>query len=269
MSWQSRGREKLLMCELFGLSGAEPVPVNKYLNELVKHSTDHPNGWGIAVFSGNGVNVEKEPLPAYKSRYLKARLGHAFMARNMMAHIRLATIGYVDYENCHPFVRSDCTGRTWTLMHNGTIFDCPLLNEYVHSQEGRTDSERILLYLVDCIDMEIKKKGGDLSGSERFSVIDRVIGSISEGNKVNLLIYDGEIMYVHSNFRDSLFLKKTGNCTLIATAPPDNEEWEAVPLNRPLGYVDGERIYTGTGHGNEYIFDPEHMRLIFLDSAEL
>ena len=75
-----------------------------------------------------------------------------------MAHIRLATIGDVDYENCHPFVKRDCGGRVWTLIHNGTIFNCPLLDGYVHRQEGSTDSERIFLYLIDCIDNETKKK---------------------------------------------------------------------------------------------------------------
>ncbi|MCR5529980.1 MAG: class II glutamine amidotransferase [Saccharofermentans sp.] len=53
------------------------------------------------------------------------------------------------------------TGRTWTLAHNGTIFEGDLLNRY-YIQNGTTDSERILLYLIDQIDSHIQY-GSDLS----------------------------------------------------------------------------------------------------------
>ena len=50
-------------------------------------------------------------------------------------HIRLATVGSRDYENCHPFVREDNYGRHWTLIHNGTMFDCPQLSRYIPLQD--------------------------------------------------------------------------------------------------------------------------------------
>ncbi len=89
------------MCELFAISGKTPIPVNHYLKELVSHSPEHPNGWGMAVFYGNAVSLEKEPIPAYRSRYLKERLSHPFEAQNMFAHIRLATKGEMAYANTH------------------------------------------------------------------------------------------------------------------------------------------------------------------------
>ena len=136
------------MCELFGLTGPDEIVVNEYLETFAGHSVNHPNGWGLAIFCGKEVNIEKEPVAAYKSSYLKERLRTPLRASNMMAHIRFATRGHMSYENCHPFVRHDQSGRTWTFMHNGTIFSCSLLSKYLYSQSGQTDSERILLYII-------------------------------------------------------------------------------------------------------------------------
>ena len=257
------------MCEMFGISSKNKVSVNDYLREFARHSVRHPNGWGLAVFYGNSVSLEKEPVPAFKSVYLRERLRHNFRVQNLIAHIRLATRGSIDFENCHPFVKRDCRGRVWTLIHNGTIFNCPLLDGYVHRQEGSTDSERILLYLIDCIDNETKKKGEELSPRERFSVFDHVICRITPKNKVNLIIYDSDIMYVHTNFRNTLYIKRMESGIIFSTTPLDGSIWEAVPFTTLLGFRDGERILIGTNHGNEYIYDPQDMHLIFLDYAKL
>ena len=68
-------------------------------------------------------------------------------------------------------------------MHNGTIFDCPLLDKYIHSQCGQTDSERILLYLIDQVNAETAKKRRALTDNERFTVIDRAVQDITAHNK--------------------------------------------------------------------------------------
>ena len=62
------------MCELFGLTGPDEIVVNEYLETFAGHSVNHPNGWGLAIFCGKEVNIEKEPVAAYKSSYLKERL---------------------------------------------------------------------------------------------------------------------------------------------------------------------------------------------------
>ena len=81
-------------------------------------------------------------------------------AKTALAHIRLATIGNVEQDNCHPFTAVDNSGRTWTLIHNGTIFESDNIGKYVFLQKGETDSERILLYIVD----SINKKSADCLG---------------------------------------------------------------------------------------------------------
>ena len=117
------------MCELFGLTGPYAVTVNKYLKSFVCHSTDHPNGWGIAVFSGDGANIEKAPEAAFPSSYLKARLKASVRARTMMAHIRFATRGQIEYDNCHPFTKREKSGSSWTFLQNRTLVARPLLDK--------------------------------------------------------------------------------------------------------------------------------------------
>ena len=81
------------MCELFGVSSRRKIEVNDLLREFFSHSVRHPNGWGMAVFYKNSVSLEKEPVQAIKSAYLKERLHQKISVRNMIAHIRLATRG--------------------------------------------------------------------------------------------------------------------------------------------------------------------------------
>ena len=56
---------------------------------------------------------------------------------------------------------------------------------------------------------------------------------------------------------------------LFATAPLDCKKWEAVEPCRLRAYRDGTCVLTGTPHHNEYINNPEDMRLLFLDYALL
>ena len=257
------------MCELFGVSGQDSISVNHYLKEFTSHSTHHPNGWGMAIFYDNAVNLEKEPIRACDSNYLRERLKHPFQTRTMMAHIRLATRGIMNYENCHPFVKRDDSDRAWTLIHNGTIFESKELDRYVGKQNGATDSERILLYLIDQINYKMREKGDDLMEEERFEVVDSMIHKISLHNKVNLLIYDGELFYVHTNLKNSLYQKQHKSAMIFATVPLDDEEWKPVEFMTLLAYQEGKLRFIGRKHENEYIENPENMKLLFLDYANL
>ena len=135
------------MCELFGVNSAEAIGCNKLLQEFFEHGIDNPDGWGIAAFYGNSVSLEKEPVSSLESVYLKNRLTEDIVIDKLIAHIRKASKGGIEYKNSHPFIRRDSSNRTWTLAHNGTIFESTELEPYVSRQKGQTDSERILYYL--------------------------------------------------------------------------------------------------------------------------
>lgn len=257
------------MCELFGVSSDTKIQVNSLLKEFYSHSVNHPNGWGFAVFYENSVSLEKEPIQASKSSYLKERLRHRIEGKNMIAHIRYATIGTMDYENCHPFVKRDNFGRSWTLAHNGTIFDYQRINPYLYSQEGKTDSERILLYLVDQINTEQMKRKRGLYAQERFELLDGLLCDMAKGNKLNLLIYDGEFMYIHSNYKNSLYINQLRETAIFATVPLNANHWDPVPFTTLCAYKDGKKQFQGNAHGNEYLENEQDMKLLFVDFAGL
>ena len=258
------------MCELFGQSSSEKIEMNEALRAFFSNAREHPDGWGLAFFYGGSVSLEKQPECALDSAYLKQRLRAKIEADNMIAHIRLATKGTMDYVNTHPFVMRDSSRRAWTFEHNGTIFDTEILNHYVKSQKGQTDSERILMYLMDRMNRAISAAGRPLEPKERFDIIEAVTAEITPpNNKVNFLLYDGELLYAHANFKDSLYIRYDETSVRISTRILDHGNWEAVPLNTLLAFENGKLKFQGTDHGHEYFFSEEQMRLLFLDYAAL
>lgn len=256
------------MCELFGYSAETEYEINDYLKTFFKRSPQHPNGWGLACMEGAEAVIEKEPIQATKSHYLKERLTWPVVSKNVFAHIRFATVGNEEYSNCHPHSKKDNAGRRWTEIHNGTIFDFEPLSKYIKVQRGTTDSERILLYIVDKIN-RIEMDDKRLSGRERFEILDCLIGNLAKGNKVNLIIYDGEYMYVHTNYKNSLFYLEKDGAIIFSTRPLTNERWKNVPFTRLLAYKNGKLVFTGKSHGNEYFDSEENMKFIFQNYSEL
>ena len=259
------------MCELFGFSGPARRRLNRPLEEFFSHSPQHPNGWGLALLDGSLPEIDKEPLAADRSAYLRARLREPVLSSFLLAHIRYATIGSIERRNCHPFTGLDAEGRRWTLIHNGTVFDSPELEDLARVQEGETDSERILLQILRLMDRERAKAGRPLSEGERFRVLDRFMVSLSGGNKINLLISDGDLLYVHTNQEGTLFYRSWEKGTLFSTSPlfPDLWDWKQVPMTRLLAYRKGSLAYVGADHGRVYVPDPDRIRLLYLSFSGL
>lgn len=257
------------MCELFGVSSGRKIEVNDLLKEFFSHSVRHANGWGMAIFYENSVSLEKEPVQAIKSKYLRERLQQKIHVRNMIAHIRLATRGVMEYVNCHPFVLRDNYDRCWTLAHNGTIFDYPRHNPFLHQQEGRTDSERILCFLVDQVNRKQLELGRALTKEERFDLLDALVADMSKGNKLNLLIYDGELLYVHTNYANSLYYSQREDTMLFGTTPLDRGCWNAHPFTTLCAYQDGRRLFQGKNHGWEYRDNEKDMHMLYVDYSAL
>ncbi len=253
------------MCKIFGVTSKNKHRINEYLKRFYQDSDKHPHGWGLALIEDGNVNIEKEPLQATKSYYLKERLTQDIWVTNAFAHIRLATIGNVEFANCHPYLKKDHSGRVWTFVHNGTIFDYDNLKSYLARQEGDTDSERILLYLIHCVDKEKNKN----VIHKRFGVIDDIIADMSVGNKLNLLFSDGEYTYAHTNYPDSLYYLDKGDTTLFSTSPLSREEWEPLPMTSLIVYKDGKKVYQGKSHGNVYVEKEEDLRYLYRICAGL
>lgn len=264
------------MCELLGISAKQRRALNAVLREFFSHAEQNPHGWGLARFTEAGGArlprplIDKEPCKATESERLRGLLDAGVEEQTLLAHIRFASFGHPEYANCHPFTATDSSGRVWTLAHNGTIFNGDALNGYMDVQAGTTDSERVLLYLVDCIDRAQAQTGRPLGADERFDVLATEIAALAaDGNKLNLLIYDGEVMYVHTNLRGTLHYCQDGDALIFSTKPLSKGTWKAVPFTRLLAVQDGAFIREAPPHGHEYVYDPEDYRYVYMGYAML
>lgn len=204
--------------------------------------------------------MEKEPVKALDSTYLRHRLSGTISGRNLAAHIRKASVGLIQYANCHPFIWNDDSGRTWTLIHNGTLYDPGSTRNYAEKQEGSTDSERLLLYIIDRCNELIRDCGVEAFGipENRFRLIEDIISEMSRGNKLNLILYDSEYMYVHTNKPGTLYVNHGNGVYIFATRPVIAEglsdpDWVPAAMNQLLVYRNGEHVWSG--HPHENVFD--------------
>ena len=149
------------------------------------------------------------------------------------------------------------------MIHNGTIFDYPPLSRFLKQQKGDTDSERILLYIIEQVNKRQKAAYRPLEPHERFSLVDSIVSEMSRGNKLNLLIYDGEYMYAHTNYADSLHYLQTENGIIFSTLPLSHDEWQKLPFTTLLAYKDGKAVFKGTNHKNEYKDNEESIKLLY------
>lgn len=246
------------MCEIFCLNSKTPKQVNNCLECFYNHSEQHPHGWGLANMQSEKFIINKEPVKANCSQNLKDILSNPVISKNVFAHIRLATRGEIISPNCHPFIEMDGNNRTWMLLHNGTVFNYPPLEKYKNLENGETDSERILLYIIDKVNEFEKEKNAPSTIKERFELLTELISDLSKENKLNLMFYDGDLTYIHSNMKESLYYLKTDEYFLVASTPVnDDEGWKQVELNKLFGLIDGKIIFESKEHENEYIPTPQ------------
>ena len=224
---------------------------NAWLQEFFAHSVKHCHGWGIAWLDEEN-RLLKEPVPAFESETVKALLAEELKAAHLLAHIRLASVGSLKYENSHPFVKRDRWGRVWVLEHNGPIFDGHLLDAYKAVEEGQTDSERIACCLID----RVNRLDHAPAAEERFALAEQLIADIAPQNKINLLFWDGEFLYVHTNLKGTLYQKELPEGIVVATTPLDADQWTPVPMQQLQVWRNGDYVYQGKPHAWEY-FPPQ------------
>jgi len=269
------------MCQLFAVSAAKPLKINPELERFLMNSRVHKHGWGYANFDGHNVYIKREAIPAYESGYAASLLAAPLSVQNAFFHIRYATVGSVDILNAHPLAAMDLMGRTWTVIHNGTIFDCPKLDGYYHSQSGDSDTERILLHLIWRINEKAMHSRVPLSDEQRFAIVNEVLTEIADGNKLNIILNDGDVFYVHGNStsgskalgeiarHDYIYSLKNEGATLLCTVPLDDKDWQPIPLNTVLAYRNGELVRSGQPHDFEYVESDEDMKYLYRGFAEL
>ena len=237
------------MCELFGLSAYRKTDIKEYLKEFFSHSDKNPHGFGL--MTGDDKGLIKEPCKASDSKPLEEILEKISPQRSAVAHIRYATVGMVTAQNCHPFILKDASGREWSMIHNGTIYSVRDTIKYTYRQTGDTDSERLFLNFIDVMNSHLEKS--ELCERERFDIVNDFIVENAPRNKLNIIFFDGETMYVHKNLRNTLSFKRLENGIVFSTFPLDDNGWEQFPMTQVIAYKQGKEVFRGEPHKGEFI----------------
>lgn len=155
------------MCRLYGFHANELTKVECSLvhaqNALLTQSRHdakgrkHADGWGIACYGDLSDATRRLPelVRHNTAAFNDAQFGHkaeTMYARTVVAHVRLATVGYVGSLNSHPF-----THEGWTFAHNGTLPGFDRLKDQLaeeterlqDSRLGNTDSEQLFLWMLN------------------------------------------------------------------------------------------------------------------------
>ncbi len=153
----------------------------------------HADGWGIAFFEGQGVRHFVDHQPASESPVADLIRRYPIKSRNVVAHIRKATVGDVALENCHPFVR-ELWGRYWVFAHNGTLADFhPRLHGHFRPV-GQTDSERAFCWLMQ----ELAKSHASLPRVDELTLTLRELApQLARRGPFNFLLSNGQALWAH------------------------------------------------------------------------
>ena len=138
------------MCQLLGMNCNVPTDVTFSFTGFAQRGgkTDHhSDGWGIAFFEDKGLRHFVDHQAAVESPVAELIRRYPIKSKNVIAHIRKATQGVVNLQNCHPFVR-ELWGRYWVFAHNGDLKDFrPRLHSHFRPV-GDTDSEHAFCWIM-------------------------------------------------------------------------------------------------------------------------
>ncbi len=250
------------MCQLLGLNCATPTDASFSFTGFCQRGgkTDHhADGWGIAFFEGKGLRLFVDHESAADSPMAEFLQGYPLKSRNIIAHVRKATIGEVALENAHPFVRQ-LWGRQWVFAHNGDLKDYfPPLHS-LFRPVGTTDSERAFCWLMQ----ELAKSHAALPDvAELTLTLRELVPQVRRFGTFNFLLSNGEALWAHCstklhylvrqhpfapatlmdrdwtvNFAD---LNHPGDrAAVIVTTPlTSNEQWTAFEPDELKVFVDG------------------------------
>ena len=186
------------MCQLLGMNCNTPTDVTFSFAGFAQRGgrTDHhADGWGIAFFEGRGARLFVDPGAAAESPVAELIRRYPIKSRNVISHIRKATVGAVTLENCHPFVR-ELWGRYWVFAHNGDLKDyAPRLHGQFRPV-GSTDSEQAFCWLMQ----ELAKAHASVPPvQELTATLRELVPQVARHGTFNMLLSNGEALWAHGS----------------------------------------------------------------------
>ena len=192
------------MCQLLGMNSRLPASLTLSFTGFSQRGgcTDHhADGWGIAFFEsdgsepGRGVRYFVDKEGAATSPIAQMLRSYPIKSHNVVAHVRKATVGAVNLENCHPFVR-ELWGRYWVFAHNGDLKDyAPALHGNFRPV-GSTDSELAFCWLLQEL---AKSHAGVPSVAELTLTLAELVPQIARHGTFNFLLSNGQALWAHAS----------------------------------------------------------------------
>jgi len=183
------------MCELLGMSANVPTDICFSLSELMKHGGDagpHGDGWGIALYEGQGCRSFHDAVPGSDSKISTLLQTYPIKSHIVISHIRQANRGRVCLENTHPFMR-ELWGRYWTFAHNGELKGIKKQKLSFYHPVGTTDSEYAFCWLLDKIRTKFAVRPRNPRTLWRF--VNTLFLEMSQRGVFNVLMSDSQVLY--------------------------------------------------------------------------
>ena len=189
------------MCDLLGLSFNTAISAKISLDIFQKRGDVNPDGWGLAFYQDERLQVIKDAHSAIDSTL------YDFMERyihtsTLISHVRRSTMGVPSYLNTHPFYRRLQVGskrREIAFAHNGTLTRLEGLHFSDFTPLGETDSEQIFCHLLEAISTKMI----DSWTKDEFTFIEQKLREINdEHNTLNCLFSDGSYLFCYSDIND-------------------------------------------------------------------
>ena len=164
----------------------------------------HADGWGIAFFEERGVRLFVDPTAASASPVADLIRRYPIKSKNVISHIRKATVGEVRLENCHPFVR-ELWGRYWVFAHNGDLKDyAPRLHGQFRPV-GSTDSEQAFCWLMQ----ELAKAHASVPPVDELTrTLAELVPQVARFGTFNFLLSNGEALWAHASTKLCYILRQ-------------------------------------------------------------
>lgn len=260
------------MCQLLGMNSFLPASLTLSFTGFAQRGgcTDHhSDGWGMAFFEsegdqpGKGIRCFVDKESASTSQMAQLLRSWPIKSHNVIAHVRKATVGAVNLQNCHPFVR-ELWGRYWVFAHNGDLKDYAPKLHGSFKPVGSTDSELAFCWLMQ----ELSKSHACAPSVEELSrTLEELIPKIRSHGTFNFLLSNGEALWAHATTKlhyltrsypfGEVQLKDEDvkvdlsqlnsvhdKLTVVVTEPlTTNEQWIAFEPNELMVFVGGELLH--------------------------
>jgi glutamine amidotransferase len=183
------------------LSFGDPVRASISLNVFQENGVENPDGWGVAYYQNDAMQLIKEALPASDS-LLYDFIERRALSKIYISHLRRSTEGIRSYFNTHPFYRiAHMMGARfeYTFAHNGTVADYQKLPLNKYTPLGETDSEHVFCHIL-----EVLSNVGSSSWTKReYQLLEELLQVMNTPeNTLNCILSDGIRLFCYSDIHD-------------------------------------------------------------------